>query len=101
VVVHGRRGEANGSNLSERPPDTVRSHDLLVGAVGPAGEVGMEWLVVIMLVVAVPVGLLVWSRRARGAGEAGTDPLANRDLGRQAGPPNRPEGGDWGGAGGL
>jgi hypothetical protein len=61
----------------------------------------MVWLVVIILVVAVPVGLLVRSRRSGGAGKAGTDPLANRDLGRQAGPPTPPEGGDWGGAGGL
>ena len=61
----------------------------------------MTWFVVIILIVAVPVGLLVWTRRTSGAGKPGTDPLANRDLGRQAGPPNRPEGGDCGGAGGL
>jgi hypothetical protein len=61
----------------------------------------MVWLVVIILVVAVPVGLLLWTRRGGAAGKAGTDPLANRDLGRQAGPPTRPEGGDWGNAGGL
>jgi hypothetical protein len=87
--------------MSERPADIVRSHDLPIGAVGPAPEVGVAWLLVIMLVVAVPVGLLVWTRRTHGVGKAGTDPLANRDLGRQAGPPNRPEGGDWGGSGGL
>jgi hypothetical protein len=87
--------------MSERPADIVRSHDLPIRAVGPAPEVGMTWFVVIILIVAVPVGLLVWTRRTSGAGKPGTDPLANRELGRQAGPPNRPEGGDWGGAGGL
>jgi hypothetical protein len=101
LLVHGLPSEANGSNMSERPLDIVRSHDLPKDAAGPAREVGMAWLVVIMLVVAVPLGLLVWTRRTGGAGKAGTDPLANRDLGREAGPPSRPEGGDWGGAGGL
>jgi hypothetical protein len=28
LVVHGRRGEANRENMSERPADIVRSHDL-------------------------------------------------------------------------
>jgi hypothetical protein len=77
VAVHERRGEGNGSNMSERTADIVRSHDLPRGRSCP--EVGMAWLVVIILVVAVPVGLLVWARRT-------SDP---------------PEGGDWGAAGGV
>jgi len=38
---------------------------------GLAAEVGMVWLGVIVLVVAVPVGLLVWLRSTRGQGDAG------------------------------
>jgi hypothetical protein len=51
----------------------------------------MTVLVVLLALIAVPIALLVWTRRGVG-GERGSDPRANRDIGRHGGPPA----GAWG-----
>ncbi len=61
----------------------------------------MAWLVFLALVVAVPIGLLVWRRRDGGPGEDGTDPHGNRDLGADGGPPGSSQKDGWGGVGGA
>ncbi len=58
----------------------------------------MELALVLVVMVAVPVVALVWTRRGRGDGEPGTDPQAHRDIGA-GGPPQHARGIEWGGNG--
>ena len=58
----------------------------------------MELALVLVLMVAVPVIALVWTRRGRGDGEPGTDPQAHRDIGA-GGHPEHARGSEWGGGG--
>jgi hypothetical protein len=61
----------------------------------------MKLVLVFALLVVVPIALLLWSRRDSGGGERGTDPHANRDLGRHGGPPEGPRDGGFGASGDL
>ena len=61
----------------------------------------MEWIVLLALVVVVPIGLLLWTRRNRNAGEEGTDPQAHRLGDAQRGPYSSPNGPDYGSGGNL
>jgi hypothetical protein len=61
----------------------------------------MGWIVLLVLVVGVPVGLLMWTRRNRTPGEEGTDPQGHRLGDSQRGPYSSPNGPDLGGSGNL
>jgi hypothetical protein len=66
-----------------------------------AWEVVMGWIVLLVLVVGVPIGLLLWTRRNSNGGEDGTDPQAHRLGDAQRGPYSNPNGPDYGGSGNL
>ena len=61
----------------------------------------MEWIVLLALVVAAPIGLLLWTRRNRNLGEEGTDPQAHRLGEAQRGPYSSPNGPDYPDGGNL
>lgn len=55
----------------------------------------MEFYVVTGLVIAAPIALLLWARRHRRDGEAGTDPAANRDIASHGGVPGHTSTDKW------
>lgn len=63
----------------------------------------MEFAILFLVVIAVPIGLLLWTRRNKNLGDPRTDPLAHRNLGSgNAGPPRHAQAGqgDLSGSGG-
>ncbi|HEU4913378.1 MAG TPA: hypothetical protein VFV76_15925 [Actinomycetes bacterium] len=61
----------------------------------------MELLITLAVIIAVPIGLLLWTRRDRRDGETGTDPHGHLDLGAKSGPPEHTRDHDYGAGGSL
>lgn len=61
----------------------------------------MELLITLAVIVAVPIALLLWTRRDRRDGEARTDPHAHKNLGSTSGPPGHTRDHDYGAGGSL
>lgn len=61
----------------------------------------MELLITFGVIVAAPIALLLWTRRDRRDGVAGTDPHAHMNLGAKSGPPGHARDHDYGAGGSL
>jgi hypothetical protein len=59
----------------------------------------MAVLIFVVVLIGIPAALVVWRRRGQ-SGLDGTDPHANRDVGRLGGPPAHPDQGGTGGSAG-
>jgi hypothetical protein len=59
----------------------------------------MTIALLLLVLVAVPVAALIWTRRGRGrGGDPSADPQGHRDIGA-GGPPQHSRGSEWGGTG--